>query len=183
MRKLLAASRLVDSVLAAIAEAVGWLFVILVAVICFDVVTRKIGFQISGFGSTMLQELEWHIHTVMFAGWLGYCYIRNAHVRVDSLTAGLSTRGKAWLELMGCIGFALPYCLILVYFSVPFFQASWESGEVSDATTGLPYRWLIKGLLVVGFWLVLAAVLSMICRLVVFLSGSVDPDEVALPFN
>ena len=34
--------------------------VVLMVVICFDVLSRKLGFQIPGMGSAPLQELEWH---------------------------------------------------------------------------------------------------------------------------
>jgi TRAP-type mannitol/chloroaromatic compound transport system permease small subunit len=58
-------------------------------VITFDVVTRKAGIQLPGLGSTRLQELEWHLHALLFCAWLGYAYVRNAHVRIDVFTAHL----------------------------------------------------------------------------------------------
>src|SRR5688572_863356 len=107
LRTLLEISNTIDRVLKAIAFTFGWLFVVLVAVIVFDVVTRKAGFQLSvfgiDFGSTRLQEMEWHIHGMLFLTWIGYAYVRNAHVRIDVFTAGLSERKAAWLELGGCL--------------------------------------------------------------------------------
>ena len=62
MLALLNASDVIDGILARIARLFGWLFIALVIVICWDVLTRKLGFQIPGFGSTPIQELEWHLH-------------------------------------------------------------------------------------------------------------------------
>ena len=46
------------------------------------------GFQLPGLGSTRLQELEWQLHTVLFTMWLGYAYLKNAHVRIDVFVGG-----------------------------------------------------------------------------------------------
>ena len=67
------------------------------------------------FESTLLQELEWHSHTVLFAFVLGYGYIWNTHVRVDLVRESLSFRKKAWVELFGLTFFLIPF--ILIYLS------------------------------------------------------------------
>ena len=90
------------------------------AVIIFDVLSRKFGFQIPGMGSTRLQELEWHLYTALFSFWLGVGYIKNTHVRIDIALAKARPRTHAWIELLGCLVFALPYCLIAIYFSYDF---------------------------------------------------------------
>ena len=72
----------IDPFLQAVARLFGWLLVALVVVICWDVITRKLGFQIPGFGSTPIQELDWHLHGMLFLFWLGYAYVRNVHVKV-----------------------------------------------------------------------------------------------------
>src|ERR671919_1004814 len=115
MRALLGVSDAIDRVLQRIAQVFGWLFLVLVAVICWDVLTRKVGFQIPGFGSTPVQELEWHLHGALFLFWLGYAYVRNVHVRIDILTANLTPRKAAWLEIIGIVAFAVPYTVVALY--------------------------------------------------------------------
>ncbi len=181
MRLLLALVHATDNVLAWIAEISGWLFVALMGVICFDVVTRKVGFQVPGFGSSMLQELEWHLHTVIFSMWLGFNYIINSHPRVDSLTGTLSLRRKAVIELLGCLLFAAPYTFVLLYFGIDFVAVSYANGEASDAPTGLSQRWIIKGLFFAGLVLLMTAVVSMTVRLLVFLFGPEKLRERAKP--
>lgn len=171
MERLLAASQAIARLLYAISMAAGWLFVACTVVIVFDVLTRKFGFQLPGMGSTRLQELEWHLHTALFSFWLGTAYIKNAHVRIDILVAHTRPRTQAWIELLGVLVFALPYCLIAIYFSYDFTENAWRFNESSDSATGLPWRWIPKGIITAGLLLLLAAVVSVGLRVVVFLWG------------
>lgn len=174
MSRLLGVSDAIDAVLAKIAHFFGWLFIALVVVICFDVVTRKVGFQLPIFGSTPLQELEWHIHGLLFLPWLGYCYIRNVHVRIDVFTANAGPRKQAILEVFGILIFAIPYCLVATYFAFEFFEVSFLQGETSDAPNGLRFRWVMKGALFVGLILLDLAVASVLIRKLIQLYGPPD---------
>ena len=171
MDRLLSASRAIERALYAIAMAAGWCFIACTIVIVFDVITRKFGFQIPGMGSTRLQELEWHLHTALFCFWLGMAYIKNAHVRIDIAVVGLKPRTQMWLEFLGVLVFALPYCLLAIYFSYDFTKIAWAWNESSDSATGLPWRWIPKGFITAGLVLLLAAVVSVGMRLVVYLWG------------
>ena len=177
MQALLKIADAIEVVLRRIADAGAWAFIACIAVITIDVVTRKFGFQLPQLGSTRLQELEWHLHTVLFCTWLGYAYIRNAHIRIDVFIGGLSPRGRLWLELGCCIVFALPYLLIATPYAQEFFLVSFRQGESSDAPTGLPSRWVVKGFLYLGFLTVFAAVLAVMARCVVALFGTPELAE------
>jgi TRAP-type mannitol/chloroaromatic compound transport system permease small subunit len=185
MTALLALSRAIDMVLRIVAHAGAWFFIACIVTICFDVITRKFGFQLNvagvDLGSTRLQELEWHFHAALFLTWLGYAYVKNAHVRIDILTGGLPARKQAWLELIGCILFAMPYLLMAIPYAHDFFVLSFTQWESSSAPTGLPMRWIIKLFLYYGFLSVFAAVISVMCRRIVYLFGSADLAEQAMP--
>jgi TRAP-type mannitol/chloroaromatic compound transport system permease small subunit len=177
----------------------GWCFLLLTLVIVFDVVTRNgiklwVGFamlqilppfQLNLFGldlgSSRLQELQWHLHGIIFLTWIGYAYIRNAHVRIDILTSGLPPRRQAWLELIGCILFALPYLIVALPYAWRFFMTSYWQNESSTAPNGLPARYVIKGFLFFGFLSVLLAVISVAARRFVYLFGSPELAEAAMP--
>lgn len=160
-----------------IALASGWLMVIMACVTSFDVLARKAGMQLP---YTKLQELEWHFHAAIFSLWMGYCYTVNAHPRVDSFTEHLSYRGRAWVELGGCLILALPYMTLVAYYSLDFVARSYALGEQSDSTVGLTHRWIIKGVFVVGLWLVVLGILSVLLRVIVFLFGGKPQEEVDL---
>jgi TRAP-type mannitol/chloroaromatic compound transport system permease small subunit len=136
----------------------SWLFVPLIIITVFDVAARKLVWiqiwLVDNFGrifeSTLLQELEWHVHTALFALVLGYGYIWNTHVRVDLVRENLSLRKKAWLELMGLSCFMIPYCMVVIWFASIYAYDSWAIHEISASQVGLSHRWIIKSILVVG---------------------------------
>jgi TRAP-type mannitol/chloroaromatic compound transport system permease small subunit len=154
-----------------------WLLMVMAAVTCFDVVARKTGIPAP---LTKLQELEWHFHAALFSLWMGYGYTVNAHPRVDSFTEHLPFRRKAWLELAGCVFFALPYCALVAYYSLEFVASSFMLAEQSDSTVGLRYRWAIKGIYAAGLWLVVLGILSVMVRTIVFLFGGKSQEDVEL---
>ena len=169
---MLRVSDAVDGVLYRVAMVVGWLFVACTIVIAFDVLSRKFGFQMPGMGSTRLQELEWHMHTALFSFWLGIAYVKNAHVRIDIAFINAKPRTQVWAELLGCLIFAIPYCLFAIYFSLDFTWIAWVDGEGSASSNGLPFRWIPKGFISLGLIMLFAAVISVLMRTIVYLWGA-----------
>jgi TRAP-type mannitol/chloroaromatic compound transport system permease small subunit len=177
MNALLTVSESLRRLLERIALVSGWLLVIMACVTTFDVVARKFGFDLP---YTKLQELEWHFHAAIFSLWMGYCYTINAHPRVDSFTEHMTHRGRAWIELFGCLILALPYVALVAYNSIDFVASSYKMNEQSDSTVGLTHRWIIKGVYAAGLWLVVLGVLSVLLRVIVFLFGNKPDSEVNL---
>ena len=113
-------------------------------------------------GSVALQELEWHFHGALFLLCLGFTYMENAHVRVDLLRENFSKKTNRMIEIIGCLFFLLPYCAVVFYFGVEFTLISYNSGEMSATADGLPYRFIIKSLLPIGFFLLGLSALSIL---------------------
>lgn len=164
----------------------SWFVVPLVLITVFDLAIRKTGrMQIwlvenvsPYFGSTLLQELEWHSHTVLFTLVLGYGYIWNTHVRVDLVREHLGVRKKAWLELIGLTIFLIPYCLIIVYFAGVYAYDSWAIGEISASLVGLSHRWIIKSVLMLGLIVAVIAGVAVWLQVAILLFG---PQNVRFP--
>ena len=161
-------------------DAVGrfgsWFAMPLVLITAFDLFIRKARIiKIQGdpiqiwlrenispvFDSTLLQELEWHSHTALFALVLGFGYIWNTHVRVDLVRETLAFRKKAWLEFIGLTIFLVPFTCIIIYYASMYAYDSWafnrspqcawwQCGEISASLVGMSHRWIIKGVLVFG---------------------------------
>jgi len=159
-------SDLIKGLLEKIAFTSGWLLIVLMFVTCMDITFRKLQLPIA---LTQFQELEWHLHTAVFSGWMGYNYTINAHPRVDSYTETLGFRAKAWIEFLGILLLALPFLFVMLQHGWPFVQQSYVQNEASENVTGLPFRWAIKGVFFIGIWLVFLGVLSVLLRLVAFL--------------
>ena len=177
MNALLKVAEGLRRLLEVIALTSGWIMVIMACVTTFDVVARKFGMDLP---FTKLQELEWHFHAALFSLWMGYCYTINAHPRVDSFTERMTHRGRAWVELAGCLLLALPYIALVAYNSLSFVESSYVMNEQSDSTVGLTHRWVIKGVYAAGLWFVVLGILSVLLRVIVFLFGSKTEEEVNL---
>ena len=174
MRLLARLSGILDAPVLALGRAASFLFIPLMLVIVYDVVQRKITGSSPGFTgtifyipSTLLQELEWHIHGVLFLLVLGYVYLHNAHVRIEIVRERLSPRAKIWLELAGIVLLLMPFCAFGVTYGWSFAERAYMTNEVSSAQGGLPARWIIKSFIPIGFALLAASGLSMLLKCVV----------------
>ena len=153
------------SIVDRVGKAATWLLVPLVAVTMWDVFARKLVwiqiFMVENFGSmfesTLLQEMEWHLHTALFTLVLGYGYTHNRHVRVDFLRENMKFRTQAWIEFIGCTLFLIPYVSIIIYFACIYAYDSFLIGEQSASLVGLSHRWIIKSVLIIGMIFALLA--------------------------
>jgi len=137
----------IDHLVEKIGKCVSWLSFLLVLVIVVDVSLRYL-FSITSAASF---ELEWHLFAVLFLVGSAYALQQDKHVRVDVFYQRFSKKGKAWINLIGTIIFLLPFCFIAFTESLPFVQSSFSIQEISPQPGGLPFRWLIKSTIPVGF--------------------------------
>lgn len=166
-----------DRVVLWFGRVAGVFFLLNTAVIIVDVLSRRAGYQIPGLGSTRLQELEWHFHTVLFALLLGATYVLNGHVRVDVAVTKASRRTRAWLEFFGCLLLALPFLYVVFRYGYDLVWRSFVQNEGSMSPQGLPARYIIKTVFVFGFVLFFISVLSVMARsLLIMLGGSGEPN-------
>jgi TRAP-type mannitol/chloroaromatic compound transport system permease small subunit len=98
-------------------------------------------------------EIQWYMFAAMVMLGAPYVLKINEHVRVDLLYSMLPERGRLWIDLLGGIFFLLPICLIMIYFTWPWFLESWRINEGSMNAGGL-VRWPVKLVLPIGFALV-----------------------------
>jgi TRAP-type mannitol/chloroaromatic compound transport system permease small subunit len=85
-----------------VGRASTWLLVPLVIITMWDVVARKLVWiqiwMVANFGSffesTLMQEMEWHLHTVVFFFFRGYGFNKNNQFRVYFLIKKLKIKKK-----------------------------------------------------------------------------------------
>ncbi|CCN34392.1 putative TRAP-type C4-dicarboxylate transport system, small permease component [Vibrio nigripulchritudo SO65] len=157
-----ALSSLLDKIINRVNDGMIWLWPLLMSIIVFNVLMR----YLIGEGRVEFEELQWHLYS---AGWLiglSYCFITDSHVRVDILYDSFSIKTKCWIELVGILTLLAPFVFVVVYYSIPFIAYSWQLSEVSAAPGGLPYRWFIKSILLVGFVFLSFAVVSRLSRII-----------------
>lgn len=101
-----------------------------------------------------LAELEWHVFAFIFLIGAGYTLLHDGHVRVDIFYSMMSRKSKAWVDLIGVLIFLIPSCYVVLTTTIPWVLVSYEIGEVSLDTGGLPARFLIKATLPLGYFLI-----------------------------
>lgn len=134
-------------------DFLGWLssilFILLLANVVYDVVMRYAFNDVS----IAFQEMEWHLFSAVFLLGVPYAIKAGGHVRVDLFYERLSNRAQAIIDVIGTIVFLLPFCLLVSYYGIDFAKESYALGETSGDPGGLPYRWIIKAMIPLSFFL------------------------------
>ena len=175
-KTLLNISSKLENILVGVGKLGAWLSLPLIAIIMFDIISRK--FFV--LGSTKLQEMEWHLHAALFLLALGYAYLKNSHVRIEVIREGFSTKLKAILEVIGVIFFILPYTGLIVWFGIDFVVRSYGMNEVSSALTGLSHRWIIKSFVPMGMAFLWLAGISVLFRNIAYLIGLYSKNQILI---
>jgi TRAP-type mannitol/chloroaromatic compound transport system permease small subunit len=140
-------ARRIDAFQERVGRGVSWFMLALVLVVFTDVVFRYLFSRSFVF----VQELEWHLFGLVYLLAAGYTMLHNEHVRVDILYARLSPRRKAWMDFILLWVFFFPSCLLVLYTTWPFVRNSFMVNEGSPDPGGIPARWVIKSMILVGF--------------------------------
>jgi TRAP-type mannitol/chloroaromatic compound transport system permease small subunit len=150
-------SSLIDKLNAWVGRGVAWVTLGLVLVVFIDVVMRYL------FNTSFVftQELEWHLFGFIFLIGAGYTLLHDGHVRVDIIYQRLGTKGRAWINLCGVILFLIPGCIMVISTSWKFTMNSFAILEGSPDPGGIPFRFIMKGCIPVGFTLLLLQGLSL----------------------
>jgi TRAP-type mannitol/chloroaromatic compound transport system permease small subunit len=166
MQGLLGIARAVDGVNERIGKLVAWLVLAAVLVSAGNAIVRKV-FSTS---SNAWLELQWYLFGAVFmlgAAWTLRC---NEHIRIDILSSRFAKRSRDKLDVFGHIVFLLPFVLLHIWTSWPFFVSSFRSQEVSTNAGGL-IVWPAKALVLVGFVLLFAQAVSELIKRIAILRG------------
>ncbi|MFG1478854.1 TRAP transporter small permease subunit [Xanthobacter sp. V4C-4] len=173
MTPLLAFARGIDAVNARIGKLASWLIVAAILVSALNAVVRKL-FDIS---SNSWLELQWVLFAAVFLLCASWTLLDNEHIRIDIVNSHLRKRVRDGIDIFGHVFFLLPFSLVLLWTSVPFFLNSYGIDEQSLNAGGLP-QWPAKALVPLGFFfLTLQAVSELIKRVAIFTGRMKDPNE------
>jgi TRAP-type mannitol/chloroaromatic compound transport system permease small subunit len=161
---------LLDTLNEKIGYLVSWLTTVLVLVVCYDVFTRYFLKK----SSVAVQELEWHLFSVIFLVGAAYTLQEDKHVRVDVLYVRLSKRTKAIINFVGGILFLLPFSILIIWASWDFVINSFMIKEISPNPGGLGARYVLKACIPFGFFLVFLQGLSLVFTSLLTLYGRDD---------
>ena len=173
MNVFLTLSRIIDGVSHLIGKLTMWLILATTLISAGNAIVRKL-FDTS---SNALLEIQWYLFAGVFMLGAGYVLLKNAHVRIDFISARLSPRTRNWIDAVGIVVVLIPFCLLTIHLGWAYFLQAWESGEVSSNAGGL-IRWPVYLLIPAGFALLLMQSLSELIKRVLFLMG-LAPDSLA----
>ena len=63
----------------------------------------------------------------------------------------MDDRRRAWIDLFGSIFLLIPFCILIIATAWPFVVQSYIHLEGSPDPGGLPYRWILKASIPLGF--------------------------------
>ena len=173
LRKLLGVARSIDVLNKTIGRVAIWLVLVMVLVSAANAVAR---YGINRSSNAWL-ELQWYLFAGVFLLCAGYTLLHNEHIRIDVLSARLSGRTRAWIDIFGSLFFLLPVSLYVMILAWPVFVNAWVSHEISSNAGGL-LRWPARLIIPAGFLLLSLQGLSELIKRMAFLGGLIpDPSE------
>lgn len=165
--------RFADRLSERVGTGIMWLTTALVLVVCCDVFTRYVLKR----SSVAVQELEWHLFSLIFLIGAAYTLKHDKHVRVDVLYSRFSPRAQAWVNLAGSLLFLIPFCCMVIWSSHPFVASAYRLGETSPDPGGLPARWVLKAAIPLGFALLLIQGLALAFRSVSSIASANEQEK------
>jgi len=174
MQLLRSVSTGIDRINTAVGKAVSWGTLGMVLVTFVDVVMRYL------FNTSFVftQELEWHLFAFVFLMGAGYTLYVEGHVRVEVFYGKLSRRTKAWINALGVLTLLIPSCVMFIKAGIPFVKSSISVMEGSPDPGGIPFRFILKACIPVGYSLLLLQGISLgIKSLFTLLGVAADEEE------
>lgn len=136
----------IETLIDVIGRLAAWTTFVLVAVMASNVLLR----YLFATGTVWAQELEWHLMAPIVLFGMSYALRHGDHVRVDVLYAGFSPRAKRGVDLVAAL-ISAAVALAVIELSWHYVLQSWSIGEGSANPGGIPYRYVLKSLIPIGF--------------------------------
>jgi TRAP-type mannitol/chloroaromatic compound transport system permease small subunit len=165
-------SRGIDAINGQIGKKVAWLILAAVIVATINAIIRKV-FNVS---SNAWLELQWMLFGAVFLMCSAWTLQVKEHIRIDIVNSHLPKTMQRWIDLIGHTLFLMPFCLLMVYHSTPFFTRSFAVNEQSLSAGGLP-QWPAKGLVVIGFAMLAIQGVSEIIKQIAIMRGHLEDEE------
>lgn len=159
------------------ADAIGYftafVMVLMILNVTYDVVMR----YFFNTGSLAMQELEWHLFSVIILLGISYTLKEDGHVRVDLIYDRLTEKKKAKINMVGSAIFIIPVALLIGVESIPYVIESFNSNEISPDPGGLEYRWIVKSLIPLSFFLLIITAIGFFIKNLNVYKGLHGSDE------
>ncbi len=150
----------IESLIDVVGRATLWVALAMIGLVAVNVLLR----YAFSFGSVWAQELEWHLLAALILLGMSYALQRGDNVRVDLFYANFSAGKKFVVDVISVL-LILVIALIFIKLSLAYVVQSWSIGEKSPDPGGIPWRWAVKGLIPLGYGLLVLQSLGALLRL------------------
>jgi TRAP-type mannitol/chloroaromatic compound transport system permease small subunit len=154
------AGQRIEALIDLIGRATLYVALAMIALVATNVLLR---YSLS-LGSVWAQELEWHLLAALILFGMSYSLQRGDNVRVDVFYANFSPRAKFVVNVVSNV-LLLLIALIFIKLSLAYVAQSFAIGERSADPGGIPFRWVVKALIPIGFGLVALQTVAATIRL------------------
>ncbi|WP_020593353.1 TRAP transporter small permease subunit [Kiloniella laminariae] len=144
MASFLSLARAIDILNDKVGRTVSWLALFMVLVQFIVVLLR----YVFGYGSIFMQESIIYMHGFLFMLGSGYTLLHGGHVRVDIFYGDASEKKQAIVDFFGAIFLLLPVLALIFIYSWPYVEQSWAIKEASKETSGIPYLYVLKSVII-----------------------------------
>jgi TRAP-type mannitol/chloroaromatic compound transport system permease small subunit len=110
------------------------------------------------------QELEWHLLAALILLGMSHALQRGENVRVDVFYARFSPALKRVVDVVSAL-LLITVSLAFIWLSLGYVEQSRSIMEASADPGGIPYRWLVKSLIPLGYGLLVLQQLAHLVRL------------------
>lgn len=161
-------AQILDATVEYCGRATAWAALGIVGVMATNVLLR----YAFSTGSVAMQELEWHLMAPIAILSMAYAIRHDGHVRVDIIYNRFPPGMQHAIEVISFLLVAA-VSLLIVWLSIPYVMQSYNIGEGSPDPGGLPYRWVLKACIPLGFALLVLQSIAAAIR--VILTGHPQP--------
>jgi TRAP-type mannitol/chloroaromatic compound transport system permease small subunit len=166
LQSLLGISRMIDKVNGAIGRWMAWAILLAVIISTVNALIRKI-FDTS---SNSWLEMQWVLFGAVFLLCAPWTLMVNEHIRIDVVSSHLKKRTRDWIDVIGNVVFLIPFTIIMIVTSIPFFWRSFLLNEQSLNAGGLA-QWPGKFLVPLGFTLLFFQAVSELIKRIAIMRG------------
>lgn len=143
-----------------IGHVTAGIMILMLLNVFYDVVMR----YLFRSGSIAMQEMEWHLFSIVLLIGVSYALFKDGHVRVDLIYDNLATKKKAIINIVGSVVFLIPFSLLIAFGSIDFVLEAYQTNEISGDPGGLTHRWIIKALVPASFFLLVFSTIGVILK-------------------
>ena len=167
-----AAVRRIEALIDAVGRATLYLTLFMIGLVAINVLLR---YTLS-LGSVWSQELEWHLLAAVILLGMSYALQRGDNVRVDVFYANFAPRTKFVVNIVSGV-LTLAIALLFIKLSWAYVGQSYAIAETSPDPGGIPMRWAVKGLIPIGFGLLVLQTIGALMRLVLVEKQRLEADH------